>query len=411
MTPSTRRAVVAVLMSWATPALGQLPDTTTYSAVAVSGHPRGTVVSAVVRIPVGSGHDPEGLEGTAWMLGELLAHRANDAVGHEARVVVEVDRLESRYTLLALPGVWEESWRRLEDVLFREPVTDADVERHREEALDALRFTAGSPVRNFDVESARLVAPPSHPWARAVVGTVETVERLAPAALDAFKRDTYRSRQATVAVVGPRAHIPGGGGPRASARPDTSGRSDTGLPAWQTEDRSVLVQDVTNSWVTVAWPVAPDTPRTALEFLAHLLQEELDPDPPDPDRFSVDVRLVDAPGGVVLMVEAAVFPEAADRWEARILGAKDALTRRRMDTDFLGWRRRRFRTARLLAEAAPEAEAARLAEDLSRNGRIRDLSVEIWELDGARLLTAAEALGPPRILRLGPDLVDGGGTR
>jgi hypothetical protein len=169
-------------------------------------------------------------------------------------------------------------------------------------------------------------------------------------------------------------------------------------------ERFDRLQDITNSWIAVAWPVAPGVSRTSLEFLAHLLAELLDPNPPDPDRYSLDVHIEDTPEGPVVMVEAAVFPEAADRWEARILSAVDRLAGRTMDEDFLGWRRRRFRTARLLAESRPEEEAVRIARDLVRSGAPRALSIEIWDLDAQDLNQAARALGEPRILRLGPDL-------
>jgi hypothetical protein len=142
-------------------------------------------------------------------------------------------------------------------------------------------------------------------------------------------------------------------------------------------------------------------------LVAHLLKEELDPTPPDPDRYSVDVRIEEPPGGPVLVVEAAVFPEATARWEGRITAAVQRLAGAPIAADFFSWRRRRFRTARLLEEGAPEAEAARMTADQQRDGRVRDLGLEIWGLDAAALSAAARALGEPRIFILGPDL--GGG--
>jgi hypothetical protein len=157
----------------------------------------------------------------------------------------------------------------------------------------------------------------------------------------------------------------------------------------------------------VAYPAPGDLPRTRLELIAHLLEEELDPTPPDPDRYSVDVRLEETPGGPVLVVEAAVFPEATARWEGRITGAVRRLAEEPIPEDFFSWRRRRFRTARLLEEAAPEAEAARMTADLLRDGVVRDLGLEIWGLTAAAVVETARALGEPRIFVLGPDLGTG----
>lgn len=138
--------------------------------------------------------------------------------------------------------------------------------------------------------------------------------------------------------------------------------------------------------------------------MAHLLKEELDPTPPPPDRYNLDVRIQDTPRGPVLVVEAAVFPESADRWEQRILSVVRELADEEMGEDFFRWRRRRFRAARLLEEAAPEREAQRMAADLLRHGRVRNLGLEIWGLDALALQHAARSLGAPRIFLLGPDL-------
>jgi len=152
--------------------------------------------------------------------------------------------------------------------------------------------------------------------------------------------------------------------------------------------------------------VDPALPRTTLELLAHLLLEELDPVPPDAARYSVDVEVLDPPGGPVLQVTASLLPEALDRWEARVLEAVDSLAARPMEEDFFRWRRRRFRTRRLLAEAAPEVQATRLTRDLALLGRVRDLDAEVWSLSPSSLVEAARALGEPRILRFGPDLAE-----
>ena len=96
-------AAVAWVAAWAAlpdPAASQLPDTTGYANVATSPTPRGTVVSIVVRIPSGSADDQEGFGGTAWLLGHLLADRADKAAGPGTSVAVQVSRGETLFTIL-----------------------------------------------------------------------------------------------------------------------------------------------------------------------------------------------------------------------------------------------------------------------------------------------------------------------
>jgi len=395
-------AAVAWVAAWAalpTPAASQLPDTTRYASVATSPTPRGTVVSIVVRIPSGSADDQEGFGGTAWLLGHLLADRADEAAGPGTSVAVQVSRGETLFTVLSLPGGWVDAWSHVESVIFGEAPEAVDVDRGRQALQHDLTFDQGSPVRNFEMEAARIIAPTSHPWARPIRGTPQTLGNVSELSLRLFAGNYYQPHAATVSVVGPRSFVS-----PTPPRPAGGERPARLEPAWSVGQRFRLDQDITNSWIAVAWPVDPELPRTSLEFLVHLLAEQLDPAPPDPDRYSVDVRLEETPGGPVVVVEAAIFPEAADRWEARILDQAALLAREAMDDDFFGWRRRRFRTARLLTESRPEAKAARIAHDIARSGAARDLPMEIWDLESADLLGAARALGEPRILRLGPDL-------
>jgi len=384
-------------------AAAQLPDPAQYLGVATSLHPRGTVVSIAVRIPTGSAADQEGFSGTAWLLGHVLSHRAEAAAGPSTKVSVHVSQGETLFTILTLPEEWFDAWSRAEAVIFGTPPDGADIEERRQALLDDLTFDQGSPVRNFELEALRLLAPTGHPWSRPVRGTTETVSNISAASLGLFADNYYSRGSATVSVVGPRGIVSPAPPGRTAGTPEPI----TAGPAWLVGERFDLLQDITNTWIAVAWPVAPGVGRTSLEFLAHLLTEQLDPRPPDPDRYSLDVHIEATPEGPVVMVEAGVFPEAADRWEARILSAVDLLARSAMDEDFLGWRRRRFRTARLLAESRPEQEAVRIARDLVRDGAPRALSNAIWDLEATDLHQAAQALGEPRILRLGPDLGPG----
>lgn len=384
-----------------------------YAHVAVSPHAHGTLVGVVLRLSAGADRDPPGREGAAHLLARVREEQAEELLDPaRATLTARVERGATVYTLLAVPDAWPGTLAAVDSLVFEAPVPPARVDRQRARLGETLRFESGSPVRTFEDEAASLLTEAGSPWAAPVRGTPASVDALTTEALEAWHRDHARRGDAVVALAGP-----------LEPATATTGREDppvgdpgvgTGGPtprvAWRVGDRVALVQEVTSGWLAVAWP-APDTvPRTAMELLAHLLEEELDPVPPDPDRYDVEVEVLDAPGGPVLQLRATLLPEALLRWEERVLAAVTALAREPMEPDFFRWRRRRFRTARLLAEAAPEAEADRMTRDLAAQGRARDLDRAIWGLDSSGLLAAVRALGEPRILLLGPDLA-GDGSR
>ena len=71
---------------------------------------------------------------------------------------------------------------------------------------------------------------------------------------------------------------------------------------------------------------------------------------------------------------------------------------------FRSLHRRRFRNQMLVREGTPEEAALRRALDLQREGRVRPLLDEIWEVGPRELAEAAQELGDPRVLVMGPDL-------
>lgn len=402
--PAVARAVApaavmaAVLAALAlAPAAADAQAGSPYRLRSVSRHAHGTAVAVSLRLHAGSQDDQEGFEGTAWLLGRVLEDQARRVLDPaEAVFTVTVERATTTFTLLALPGAWERAWSRVDALVFDDAVDGALLERNRSELLEGMAFESGSPFRDFETEAAELLAEPGSAFARPLRGTPSSVPNVSPLSLELFRSSFFRRDAAVQAVVGPVAPEADAAAPPPSPPP--------GDVAWLTGDRAPLIQDVTSTWIAVAYPAPSDLPRTRLELVAHLLQEELDPTPPPPDRYSLDVRLEETPRGPVLVVEASVFPESAGRWEERILGVVRRLAEEPMGEDFFRWRRRRFRAARLLEESAPEAEARRITADLLRDGRARDLGVEIWALDAGALQAAARALGPPRILLLGPDL-------
>lgn len=424
MTPSRRVVGAArttapgaalLLLCLATPHAGSTQAIPGYGLHGWSTHPHGTAVAVGLRIPAGSSGDPEGLEGSAWILATTLEDQVNRALGTKGAIFsAVVERGSTVFTLLADPSEWERAWAVSDSVLFGAPLDPTLVERHRTALLQRLTFEEGSPVRTFEAEAARLLARAGSLHVRPQRGTRPSLTAITLGSLEALRGATWRRDRGAMAGVGPLTPGPSSPG---SAEPGAT-EADSGRPGfstdseapWSSQERRVVVQDVTNAWVTVAYPTPAGIPRTHLELVAHLISEELDPFPPAAERYSAGVRIEDTPAGAVLVVEASVFPEASELWEERILRLVDRLGSEAMGADFFAWRRRRFRAVRLLEESAPEAEARRMTADLLREGRVRDLGGDIWALDARSAQAAASALGPPRILVVGPDLRQGAGA-
>jgi predicted Zn-dependent peptidase len=393
-------------------AVRPLAGQTSYGQIHFDPRPRSTAVAATLRVPHGSAEDEPGLEGTTSLLTRVLEAQVARSLGRTGTgsVAARADRNSITFTLLTTPDAWRRDLARTDSVLF-DGALDAELfERIRARALESLAFEEGSPVREYFEEVARILAPSGSLWPRAPGGTTASIGALTPAALERYRGAKLRRGSAVLVVVGveaPPASSPSDTLPSEGEAPLTA-PPDTGR-AWNAGERTDVVRDVTSAWITIAYPAPRSAKRIELELLSFVLREELDPTPPDPDRYSVEVRLEDTPNGPVVVAEAAVLPEAADRWEARIRSAVTRLAETPIPPDFFRLRLRRFRANRLLAESAPEILAARIAGDLERKGAPRDLSAEIRRLDAAALSSIARSLGAPRVFRFGPDLgVDSG---
>lgn len=403
---STLPALI-VLLGLACPAAGRA-QTEAGSGVALLPRPSSTLVAVTAVVGVGSADDPDDAPGTARLVAESVARTVRWRLDPDAaRLDLKVERGWTAFTLLATPEVWQEAWDVLEDHLFRVPLEEAPLEAARGELLQGFGFEEGAPVREFQRELYATLAGASSPWSRDPRGTPESLRAAAPAALESFRAARYTMSEATAAVVGPvtetemrSALAPLGTEPR--RKPATDGM------AWRRGERVALQREVTNSWIAAMYPAPPELPRTQLEFVAQETQETLNPSPPDPGLFSLTTRIEDTPRGPVLVVEAAVMPEAQATWERRIVTILAALEKVPTDAYF-GFHRRRFRNQLLVREGQPEEAALRMALDLQREGRIRPLQDEVWKLTPRELAKAAQMLGDPRVLLMGPEMEGDGG--
>ena len=165
-------------------------------------------------------------------------------------------------------------------------------------------------------------------------------------------------------------------------------------------------RDVTNTWLSVAFPVPSDLPRIAVLYVADRMSQELNSLPPNRGLFNASVEVVEMPEGEVILVHAAVLPEAAGALESKIHGLPGTLALAR-DPAFFRIHRSRFRALRLVREAAPEEAATRMALELLTRGAILDFEDAVWTLDAGGAADAAASLGPPRTLVFGPSLAGG----
>jgi len=380
------------------------PPRDTVASLQVVARSRAPVEAMAILFPRGSGSDPEGAPGAMALLARALElEMVRRFVGESVLVGSLVEPGRTTLTLAAPQDRLESVWHTAREVL-ETPLPEAAIDGARTELLGPLRFERGAPVRLFELEFDRLLMGVTHPWARPAQGTEGGLESVTVGMIREMQLRWIRLEEARMAVVGPesREGIARLIGHRGEPAVEPSPAVPSTLAADGERARLVLEREVVNAWVAVAWPVAPGTPRTSLEFTAHVLTELLAPPLSDPGLFSLTARVDDLPDGPVLRVVAAVLPGGAPAWEERILEAVRTLGEHPPPPDFLALFRRRFASQVLLRESLPEAEAARRATDLARSGAGRDLAAELHVLGGEDISVVVDALGPPRVLLYGP---------
>jgi hypothetical protein len=411
--------------------------------VHVEARPGSPVVGIALALPLGSAEDPDGGEGAARALAGVVARQVEATLGPGGGLArATVTPYRTTISVLATSGRLEDALQALLDAAFRRAPDAATTAAEFAELGEVLTFEAGAPILDVRRETHRLLYGSADPGSRPSEGTAAGLATLDVERLTAFQRTHYRPSESTLAIVGvdrvepvlamvgivdlpvpdqaavDSAGVEPGADPVAEAGPpaDPAPQEAVGPPdyrgalPWTVGDRVRISQEVTSTWIAAAYPVPDDLPTTLLDFITLRLHEEFNPTPGDPGLFSARVEVRQVPGGRALLIEAAVLPDAADRWESQVLQVVEALARP-AEESFFRWQRRRFRASVLLGEAAPETAALRQATDLLLTGGVRTLADAVWVLDAATLATGVAALGPPRILVYGPDLVGGGSPR
>ena len=427
------RAWIGLALLCGAPAAAQQTTSITLEAPPWAAHlervsrPAAPVMGLAVALPHGSEVDPADRPGVARLAADAVVAEVEGRMGPgeiEGQASVEPDH--TVLTFLVRPDRAEATLRALDEIGFGAGPSTATVSAVRSRRAEVLRFELDSPLQEVGIERRALLYGVGDPRTHPPRGTLTVVESIQDSEVDAARRALFVRGEARIVAVGPLGPpsepVPLAGrvdpvdesadsvGVLAAppTQPTPPGGTTSAGPAWTTPDRRVVVREVTNSWISVAFPVPADLPRIAVLFVADRMQQELDATPPDPGLFNVSVEVVEMPEGEVLVVEAAVLPDASDRFERKILELPPRIAAER-DPAFFRYHRGRFRARQLVADAPPEAAARRMAAELLTRGRILAFDEAVWSLDVSMATRAAAALGSPRVLVFGPDF-SGGGT-
>ena len=386
----------------------------TVELVVVSERPWTPAVAVTLSFAGGYGDDPPGAEGTAWLLGMVLARAANANLAETgATAEMEVGATRTWVTLLTTLVDWATAYRILTRTLLDDPVDPLLAEAARADLAAQLFFQRDAPVRLFELEVQRLLLGPEHPAARAPMGSPSSVSGGTSAALEAARERVYRPDGARVAVAGAvaaaeAAAVVGAHRTLLSRAEGSWLVEGTPLhpgapgPAWERGGRYSVVDEITNSWIVAAYPFSGTAPRSRFEFVAHVVGDRLVSDPPAPGLISRRVEVRELPSGPVLVVTVAAEAHTASDWEQRVAEVVDRLSAGALTRDMVDRQHRSFRSARALELAAPEREGRQLLVEAEATGRPGESPAALEQLSPDELQRAAAQLGQPRVLVYGP---------
>ena len=286
-----------------------------YREAVLDPDPQARVLALAILFPAGSIQDPRGGEGTAFLLGRLLERQGNRVlIRYGASLRIEVSPEEFLITLVSAPNEWREAVTGLDELLYREGLSAPDLESAREELLEVLAFETGAPGRIFERESAIFLLGATHPAARPLRGTPASVGSVTTPDLEAFRSLYLRAEEGVFAGNGPvraeelssvlsdsvRDLGEGGASVISVAAADSLApapvlrlyrsapptlevpSSPLGPPAWTTGLRVLMDRELTSTWISIAFPFPLGTPELLLDFVGHLIIEDLTPTPPGP---------------------------------------------------------------------------------------------------------------------------------
>ncbi|MBI4519436.1 MAG: insulinase family protein [Gemmatimonadetes bacterium] len=382
-------------------AVAASPPQSWTGGLAVSTWPSSPIVAVVVGFPGGAADDPRGEEGLTYVMADAIARSAEAAASARAAFLAQVTREAVWFSLLAPSDAWVPAYQALTSIFYGPEIPAPHVAAARATLLSRLAAEAHAPPAEVENEAFRAFFGSEHAWARPPAGLLETVERLSATRVQERFSGRFRPEQATTAVVGPveRAEVEALVMP-APTRPAAARTAVAGVRP----GRVALTREVTSTWVATAYPLNPATPALARGLLAHYLEAEWNMIPRDPALFEAVARIEPGPVGDILVVRAAVAPEAAEPWERRILDTIERLGAADLSPPVFQAALGSYRSALSLQLASPENMAQARAEGLMRAGRASDPLDELRALTPAMLTAAVRTLGQPAVLIYGPNL-------
>lgn len=410
-----------------------------YAASVLDSDPRARTLALGILFPTGSADDPPGQEGTAALLASVLRRQAGPALApYGATMDTEVSTDGLLVTLVAAPDRWRQAVLGLEVLLYESPLSPTALSQARAEVLEILTFEAGAPVRAFELARASFLLGPDARGSRPTIGSMASVGRLTLDDLATFRALRLRPEDATLAAHGPvradelasllsseveqlERDVPlATSGAALPGVPDSIPPAPAlllhqtpeawrfpvngaGAAAWEAGDRILMDLELTSSWISAAFPFPQGTPGLLLDFLAHLIAEDLTPSPPDPGLFNAQASTITIEGAPVLVVTATVDPRVTFHWEARLAEATTRMGAEPPRGAFFDLAKRRFRALTLMDLAVPENRVGWLARRRAAGlAPFPDLDVQVQSLDRATVSRLAETAGPPRIIVYGP---------
>ena len=389
-------AVLIGLMALATPALAQ--------RILVLPEPRGTAVALAIDLNAGGIWDPAEQAGVS----RLAAESILEGLRPELRVLgasgrLDCDRFGLRFTLLAPPSTWRAAAGLFLDALFHPSIQADALDTARARLVRSLRFQEGDPAAEIRTAAHEALFGVSHRWARGACGRAETVEPLTVDDAQAAAAQRFTPARAVGAIAGP---VPPEDARALLARSLGDTRLPMLLPLPEPPSlpgsREVESPTIT-AWVALVFPLPRELDDEATRLLAFHLTEAVRPSPDRPHVVDASAEVERFGGGGALVVYVVTEPEDAPAWPGRVQALLDSAAAAPLDAPAFDLLRRRYRGARLLALATPDARAADAADRLFFDRAYVPPAQRIDALTAARLRTAAAALGPPAVAYLGPN--------
>lgn len=168
-------------------------------------------VGVRILFPAGSVGDPEGMEGTAALVGAMLTEGTRSLSAEElnerldrlgASLGVQVGHDFAEVDLFMLAETLPEALALLAEVVRSPAFPLAETERLRAETLDSLAARDDEPANVADDTLAAALYGPRHPYGIPSVGSIEGVEAVTVEALAKFHSRHYRPDGAVLLVAG-----------------------------------------------------------------------------------------------------------------------------------------------------------------------------------------------------------------